>query len=136
MFFAGQLNPAVGFTAILTHDTYLGNKQAVKYDRIITNYGKGYNKWSGHFTASVKGLYVFSCTVMAKVAYDISIDIVKNGKSISTVYSNKHTWDQASETLVLRLGKGDKVWTRYAGSGRLLNGQYTLFSGYLISTKI
>ncbi|XP_062581911.1 complement C1q tumor necrosis factor-related protein 3-like [Saccostrea cucullata] len=132
----GHLNPAVGFSALLTHDTYLGNKQAVKYNKVITNYGNGYDKWSGHFKAPMKGLYAFSCSVMAINTHALHIELVKNGQVVSTIYSNPSSYDQASETVVLALKKGEKVWARQAYGGRHVRGSFNLFTGYLISTQI
>ncbi|XP_062581929.1 complement C1q tumor necrosis factor-related protein 2-like [Saccostrea cucullata] len=132
----GHLNPAVGFSALLTHNMYLGNKQAVKYDKVITNYGNGYDKWSGHFKAPMKGLYVFSCSVMAINKNYINIALVKNGQWVATIYSNPSYFDQASGTVVVALKKGDRVWARQADGGRHVFGNYNLFTGYLISKQI
>lgn len=58
-FYLGLSTPAIGFSAVLTHNAYLGNNQAIIYGNVLTNVGYGYNKWSGHFTLPRKGLYVF-----------------------------------------------------------------------------
>ncbi|XP_061178916.1 cerebellin-2-like [Saccostrea echinata] len=132
----GNLNSAVGFSAILTKDTNLGDSQIVKYDNVITNYGDGYDKWTGIFTAPMEGLYVFSCTIMAYDKNSIHIQIVQGGRVISTIHSDSTPWNQASETVVLVLKRGDNVWTRQTGHGHRIHGDYNLFSGFLISTQI
>lgn len=55
----GLSTPAIGFNAILSKGTYLGDYQTIKYDRVLPNIGNGYNKWPGHFTAPLKGMYIF-----------------------------------------------------------------------------
>ncbi|XP_061179170.1 complement C1q tumor necrosis factor-related protein 3-like [Saccostrea echinata] len=125
--------PAIGFSAKLSKNVQLGEKQAVKYDKVITNQGDGYNRWTGHFTAPRKGLYLFSCTIMALRNHHIHIEIIKNGRRISTLFSS--TTDQSSQTVVLVLRKGDNVWTRQAWNGRHLHDHvgYNMFTGVLIS---
>jgi hypothetical protein len=126
----------VGFTAILTHDATLHHQQTVVYDLVHTNYGDGYDKTSGIFSAPEKGLYVFSCTVMALGLDHMHIDIVKNDQWITTIYSSRFFWDQTSQTVVIPLEGGDKVWTRQAKDGKHLQGYGSLFSGYLVSINI
>nr|XP_034305323.1 complement C1q tumor necrosis factor-related protein 3-like [Crassostrea gigas] len=132
----GQSIPAVGFSAVISKDTYLGDNQAIKYDRVLTNIGNGYDKWSGHFKAPLKGLYVLSCTVMAVKGHDISVVLVKNGQNMMNAYSNRSAWDTGAISVALALKKGDKVWIRRYGHGRHVQGNYNIFSGYLISRKM
>ena len=134
----GYSLPAIGFSARMTRDAYLGDGQAVKYNDVISNYGGGYNRWTGHFTAPLKGLYLFSCTIMADRGSYLHIEIVKNGKRIGAVHSNTSHWDQGSQTVVVGLRKGDHVWTRQYYLGRHLhdNVGYNMFTGVLISRNI
>ncbi|XP_056002423.1 complement C1q-like protein 4 [Ostrea edulis] len=134
----GELLPAIGFSARLSRSVYLGNGQAVKYDRVITNYGNGYNKWTGHFTAPRKGLYLFSCSIMAGRKTLIHIEIVKNGRRISAIFANDSGFDQSSQTVVLFLKRGDSVWTRQRDRGRHLHDHvgYNMFTGVLISKNV
>uniref|UniRef100_A0A8W8MTP0 C1q domain-containing protein n=1 Tax=Magallana gigas TaxID=29159 RepID=A0A8W8MTP0_MAGGI len=132
----GQSTPAIGFSAIVSKDTYLGDNQAIKYDRVLTNIGNGYDKWSGHFTAPLKGLYFLSCTVMAVNGHSIAVMMVKNGQPMAYAYSNPSAYDTGAISVVLALKKGDKVWIRRFHSGRHIHGDYNLFSGYLVSRKI
>ncbi|XP_062575829.1 complement C1q tumor necrosis factor-related protein 3-like [Saccostrea cucullata] len=131
-------SPAIGFSVQLSRDTHLGHGQAIRYDKIITNYGNSYNKWTGHFVAPKKGLYLFSCSIMAYNDETIHIQMVKNGIKVSTIYSNPSRFDHSSQTVVLVLQKGDSVWTRQAYSGRHLHkvAVYNMFSGVLISENI
>ena len=83
---SGLSYPSIGFSAGISRDIYLGDNEAVKYDRLLTNFGNGYDRLSGHFKAPIKGLYVFSCTVMASSKNAFSVVLVKNGQILSNVY--------------------------------------------------
>lgn len=131
----GLSTSAVGFSALLSKDITLGVNQIVKYDNVITNQGNGYDKWTGIFTAPRAGLYVFSCTVMAYDRRSMHIEIIQDGQLISTIHSDSSRWNQASETVVLALKKGNKVWTRARRVGQI-HGNFNIFSGFLTSTEI
>lgn len=103
---------------------------------VLTNIGKGYDRWSGHFTAPLKGLYVFSCTVMAVYEHHIAVMLVKNGHVIAYSHSSFSGWESGAISVVLAMEKGDKAWIRRKHGDRLIQGKYNLFSGYLISTQI
>lgn len=135
-FILGLSTPAIGFSAVLNHNAYLGNNQAVIYGNVLTNVGNGYNKWSGHFTVPRKGLYVFSCTFRANTNEGITVEIVENGRSVLIISSSVYSPETASGTVVLALKKGDNVWVRRLGHGRQIEGYHSYFSGYLISAQI
>lgn len=59
----------------------------------------------------LKGLYVFSCTVMAVNGNDVSVEMVKNGQKMMNAYSSRSAWDTATISAALALVKGDKVFT-------------------------
>uniref|UniRef100_A0A8W8LPX3 C1q domain-containing protein n=1 Tax=Magallana gigas TaxID=29159 RepID=A0A8W8LPX3_MAGGI len=131
----GLTNPAIGFTAVLSKDTQLVNDEAIKYDNVLTNSGNGYDKWCGHFVAPTKGLYVFSCSVMATNRYHITVGIIKNGQSVLPVSSANTPWEATSRIVVLAMDKGDRVWVKRLAHDRNIQGHYNSFSGYLISTE-
>lgn len=135
-FILGLSTPAIGFSAVLNHNAYLGNNQAVIYGNVLTNVGNGYNKWSGHFTVPRKGLYVFNCTFRANTNEGITVEIVENGRSVLIISSSVYSPETASGTVVLALKKGDNVWVRRLGHGRQIEGYHSYFSGYLISAQI
>nr|XP_022299570.1 complement C1q-like protein 4 isoform X2 [Crassostrea virginica] len=120
----------------ISKNIYLSDKETVKYDRVLTNIGNGYDKISGHFKAPIKGLYVFSCTVMAVERGDLSVVLVKNAQEMSHVYSSTGIYESGAISILLSLKKGDKVWIRRYGHGRTMNKDYSWFTGYLISTMI
>lgn len=134
--FKGQSTPAIGFSAILSKNIYLGDNGAIKYDRVLTNIGNGYDQWSGHFMAPVNGLYMFSCTIMAVDKDNISVVMVKNGQVMGYAHSNPTAYDTGAISLVLALKKRDRVWIRHDFGGRLVRARYSSFSGFLISGNI
>uniref|UniRef100_A0A8W8LPG6 C1q domain-containing protein n=1 Tax=Magallana gigas TaxID=29159 RepID=A0A8W8LPG6_MAGGI len=131
----GLTIPAIGFSAVLSNDTHLGNDDAIKYDNVLTNLGNGYDKWCGHFVVPTKGLYVFSCSVMATNTNTITVGIIKNDKSVLPVSSANSPWETSSRIVVLSMDKGDRVWVRRLAHDRNIQGHYNSFSGYLISTE-
>jgi complement C1q subcomponent subunit B len=134
--FLPQNGRDVAFTAILSKDVTVKPNEVVKYDRMITNWGKAYQPSTGVFTAPYHGLYSFSCTLMAHQDYAVHVIICKNGKKQSQIFSNTKTYPQASQTLELELKRGDKITIQNARKipGKLHDhGSYNIFSGFLVA---
>lgn len=126
----------VGTLSRISYDIYLGDNEALKYDRVLTNFGNGYDRLSGHFKAPIKGLYVFSCNVMASGKNALSVVLVKNGQILSNVYSATANYESGAISILLALKKGDNVWIRRLAHERTVHAGNNWFTGYLISTKI
>nr|XP_034307888.1 complement C1q-like protein 4 [Crassostrea gigas] len=127
---------AVAFSAILSRVTTVGGKEVVKYDSLLTNVGGAYDKSTGIFTAPFKGIYTISCSVMSSTSNYVHLDIMKNGKKLSIVFSASGTNPHSAQTLQLLLNKGDKIWIQnHNGIKAILHdhGSYNLFSGVLIT---
>lgn len=130
-----QRSPVVAFTALLSTDTTVGGGAVVKYNHVVTNWGGAYQAVTGIFTAPFDGLYSFSCSLMSHPSNSVHLNMVKNGKTISTVYSAATTYPQSSQTLYLVLNKGDRIWMRNyrKSASKLHDGKvYNVFSGALI----
>nr|XP_034306010.1 complement C1q-like protein 4 isoform X2 [Crassostrea gigas] len=129
---------AVAFNAILSKDTTLGSKEVVKYDSVLTNVGGAYRPSTGIFTAPYKGIYTISCSLMSHPSNSVHLDIMKNGKKLSIVYSASGTNPHSAQTQQLLLNKGDRVWIQNRSGNKASlhdHGSYNLFSGALI-TKV
>ncbi|KAJ8311024.1 hypothetical protein KUTeg_011425 [Tegillarca granosa] len=104
----------VAFTASLTQTKQiLGEHQAIEYDNVITNLGNAYDPRHGHFTAPVKGLYLFSVTLMSSYGSnpnDLNAELVKNGVQTIPLYATSLDSDSTSATVLLTLNAGDMVW--------------------------
>ncbi|XP_056014407.1 complement C1q subcomponent subunit C-like [Ostrea edulis] len=127
---------SVAFTALLSKDTTVSAHAVVKYDRVLTNWGGAYQPTTGVFTAPYNGLYSISCSLMSHPSNSVHVNIVKNGKKMSVVYSNAKTHPHASQTLQLRLNKGDQIWIQNMNGVNAKfhdHGSYNVFSGFLIN---
>ncbi|XP_062601232.1 complement C1q subcomponent subunit B-like [Saccostrea cucullata] len=127
--------PKVAFTATLTRVTHLAYHQAVKYDRVLSNIGRAYHPWTGHFTVPMDGVYLISCTAMSETNMAAYVQIIKNRQVMSTLHSSAGTYPQSSQTLVLRLRKNDRVWVRGMFHNQILNdnSSYNVFTGVLLN---
>ncbi|XP_052678079.1 complement C1q tumor necrosis factor-related protein 4-like [Crassostrea angulata] len=127
---------AVAFSAILSKSITVGGKEVVKYDSLLTNVGGAYDKSTGVFTAPYKGIYTISCSLLSSTSNYVHLDIMKNGKKISIVYSASGTNPHSAQTLQLLLKKGDNIWIQNHSENKASlhdHGSYNLFSGVLIT---
>lgn len=125
----------VAFTSMLSSDTIVGARAVVRYDHVVTNLGGAYQRTTGIFTAPYRGLYSFSCTVMSHPSNNVPLEMVKNGKRVSTVFSAAHTYPQSSQTIYLVLNQGDHIWMRNHYTGQVKLHEYlgyNVFSGIFI----
>ncbi|XP_062589867.1 complement C1q tumor necrosis factor-related protein 4-like [Saccostrea cucullata] len=135
-FCAEYKKPVVAFTAKLSRDTTISGHGVVKYDHVLTNWGGAYNSQTGIFTAPYDGLYAISCTLMAQTSNSVHLQIVRNGKKMSILYSASKTFPQSGQTLHLLLNKGDRVWIQNHNQHTAKlhdHGSYNLFSGLLVT---
>jgi hypothetical protein len=126
----------VAFSAILTTPLALGEHQIVEYDKVLTNIGNGYDSRHGHFTAPIKAVYLFSCSMMniEGISKDY-LEIVKNGIRVAHLYSDEDDYSMATQVVIVMLEKGDMVWVRHSdtASSRSLNGGgYNTFVGTIL----
>ena len=105
----------IAFAASLTNTIKsLGSHQVIEFNQVITNIGNVYDTRHGHFTAPIKGLYLFSMSAHAANNQIIALDLVLNGNRIIDVYADARggAEETATQTLPLVLEKGDVVWVR------------------------
>ncbi|XP_076080057.1 complement C1q subcomponent subunit B-like [Mytilus galloprovincialis] len=123
----------IAFHARLTPDVNLGSTQTVIFDHVITNIGKAYNKHTGHFTATLNGIYVFACTFL-QTGGSLHLQIVQNSSDISKGYARSGGGIAGSMNAVIYLHKGDVVKVRhYPGRGsETISGGWSFFTGYLL----
>ena len=126
----------VAFSAILTTQLALGQHQTVEYDKVLTNIGNGYDSRHGHFTAPIKAVYLFSCSMMNKEGTSIHLEIVKNGIRVAELYGDDDDFSMATQVVIVLLEKGDMVWVRIEEtiSSQSLNagGGYNTFVGTIL----
>lgn len=119
-----------------SHKT-IGARAVVRYDHVVTNLGGAYRSTTGIFTAPFRGLYSFSYSLMSYPSNEVHLEMVKNGKRVSKVYSAPNTYPQSSQTLYLILNRGDTICIENSSSDKKAmlyedTGGYNTFSGTLI----
>ncbi|CAC5414758.1 unnamed protein product [Mytilus coruscus] len=107
---ATKATSQVGFFAVLTKNVVLGPKQAIQYNKIITNIGNGYDESHGYFKAPVSGLYIISASITSPVNQLCRIEIVRNGTQLAAMVGRLR--DMGSQTVVVSLNENDQVWVR------------------------
>ncbi|KAJ8298861.1 hypothetical protein KUTeg_022921 [Tegillarca granosa] len=117
-----------------------GTKGAtVRYNRVTSNIGNGYNVNTGKFVAPVSGTYLFSVTVMGKSGCNEHLDIFKNNDRVGMVRSEKSKdLDSGTNVLVMDVTSSDVVYLKCFENGACQclftykDYAYNTFSGFLI----
>jgi hypothetical protein len=106
----------------------------VKFDRVVTNVGDGYDMETGKFTAPVDGVYQFNIIISAQGRQKAAVMVLKNGEMVTTVWAESvPSWATSSNVAVLSLSKGDRVWLTLLSRASYLHGyMYSTFSGFII----
>lgn len=129
--------PVAFYAALTDHITHAGQLQNIPFDYVLTNIGDAYTAHAGLFTAPVSGIYVFSATVTSYPHHNALFSFLKNGSPVSHMHPHSNddspAYDTASQTIVLRLNKGDdiSVANRYADES-LFGHRHSVFSGFLL----
>lgn len=85
------------------------------YDKVVTNIGGHYNKYSGVFTAPQSGTYVFTFTVYCYPGSGVSLHLIANSQIFDGVLCNAEGagWHRSvSSTAVVQINEGDAVFIR------------------------
>ncbi|KAL3870858.1 hypothetical protein ACJMK2_038893 [Sinanodonta woodiana] len=116
----------VAFSVYLDHAIHnLGPNQILIFNQILLNEGHAYNKFTGVFSATVGGVYIFAWSVAARddgtlSAPDIWTKLVVNGEhKVSAVAESTQLRDDEMGTnvAILRLDQGDAVWIAHHDLG-------------------
>ncbi|XP_060558943.1 complement C1q-like protein 3 [Ruditapes philippinarum] len=124
------------FSASLTkHMLNVGNYQAIIFDNVFTNDGNMYSPYTGVFTAPTNGTYFFISTVMSHSGQYLETEICLNGNSLVLMYSLDNSSEQGTNSVVLALKEGDRVWVRHHGTrgSNVYGGHWSSFSGFQIT---
>ncbi|XP_052703528.1 complement C1q subcomponent subunit B-like [Crassostrea angulata] len=113
--FADSSNSAqrISFSVFLNsrHVITLGARQTVKYDRILTNDGNGYDDRTGVFTCPLAGTYMFVVDSLSFPGTCLDLKVNKNKVGRLHV-SSAHKGNpiiQISRTIIVKLKTGDHV---------------------------
>lgn len=112
----------------------------LKYQRILSNIGSGYNPATGIFTAMVRGLYYFSYTMYNNNSGQPNsvLSLMMNTQKIVSTWDTEgaDSHDSATNAAVVQLEAGDSVFVQlYANRVLYDDGYYfNTFSGFLLFT--
>ncbi|XP_052063649.1 complement C1q-like protein 3 [Mytilus californianus] len=125
----------IAFYAVLTKTLTVSGSATVVFDKVFTNTGDAYDSKTGIFRAPVKGLYYFDCTFMS-IGTPLHIILTKNNSKLTKGHSVNNR-DAGAISGTLELEMGDKVFIQHysAAGSEAIHGEYTSFTGYLISTS-
>ncbi|KAL4218290.1 Otolin 1 [Mactra antiquata] len=112
-----QIAGGVAFTAYLTQDINPGSKQTIRFDKVITNDGNGYNIHTGIFTCPEAGVYMFSFFLGQRSTSDSFSEayaelVVNNDMIVASAVETMHVRQdlQGGNVAIVRLNQGDAVW--------------------------
>lgn len=140
-----QQTQQVAFFAAFNTDTEEGNHgpfdiaTAIRYKKVLTNEGNGYNAATGAFTAPRRGLYVFHFSIFATYspAPNVMAVLKKNGVSLAVAFdkASSDTHDSSTRVAVVTLEAGDAVYVELQARGTFYDyrGDHNSFSGFLLS---
>lgn len=129
----------IAFTATL--ESSVGPPErytSLKYQRVLTNIGKGYNPATGIFTATVRGVYYFRYTMFNNIVGHPNsvVLLMKNGQRMVSSWDTAggDANDSASNAAVLQLEVGDNVYVQLFRNRLLYDDGmfYNTFSGFLL----
>ncbi|KAK5876521.1 hypothetical protein CesoFtcFv8_025866 [Champsocephalus esox] len=112
----------------------------LKYQRILSNIGSGYNPATGIFTAMVRGMYYFSYTMYNNNFGQPNsvLSLMMNTQKIVSTWDTEgeDSHDSATNGAVVQLEAGDSVFVQlYAHRVLYDDGNYfNTFSGFLLFT--
>ncbi|XP_060608026.1 complement C1q tumor necrosis factor-related protein 3-like [Ruditapes philippinarum] len=130
----------VAFTAgVSSADlTDLGYHHTIIFDYPITNIGNAYNHYTGIFQAPLKGVYVFTLTLMVIPRNTDYLELVLDGNIMFDILADASSVDgyvSSTKQCVLNLNVGSVVWIRTSSTGKVreIHGNmHTTFSGFLL----
>ena len=131
------LNDAIGFTAIHSTDAIYSSGSIVEFDTIVTNTGNHYAPSNYTFTCPIKGMYMFSVSVLSNTySYDSPLAILKDNVVLIYMYLNSYgsySFPTASAVVIAECDLGQHVYVEATGSA-YIDGEAdsSHFSGALI----
>ncbi|XP_017296964.1 complement C1q-like protein 2 [Kryptolebias marmoratus] len=129
----------VAFSATLLNNqnwTSLGpyeKDETLKFERVVTNIGNGYDPATGVFTAPAKGLYYVQITGMVGSSGTLNAGLKKNGENMFAIHQKAGTQASASNGMTLALEQGDRLFVQlWAGQTIADQSRLSTFTGFLV----
>nr|CAD83837.1 sialic acid binding lectin [Cepaea hortensis] len=131
----GQIvEPTVAFTAVLDKNLVLENGDTLIPNKILINYGGGYNDKTGIFTAPKSGIYHLGVHAQTSLQSNLWLALYHNDNYVFSIYGRQTEYsDGGANAAILPLKKGDKVHVKARDKSSLLgrpDNIYTTFTGF------
>ena len=128
------MTPLVGFHVAL-NKIWSGSGK-VAFNRIISNYGNGWNNITHIFNVPTKGLYFLILTVMNYGGSNAYSWLMRGSSHVALAFADgQHSGNVGTVSTVLLLDAGEHVYVQHGG-GRLYSDSqyhYTYLAGFLIN---
>ena len=125
----------VAFSAYRTTSKSLSGKETLKFDKVWTNVGNGYQPSTGIFNAPRAGLYHITAVVMSESGKELFMQLYHNKAPKSGSWVTGDGRKTGTFDVVFRLQQGDEVYIASGSSGKIYSNAntYLTFSGYSIT---
>ena len=122
----------VGFHVALSHDQTSSGK--VTFNRVLSNYGNGWNSITHTYKVPIKGLYFLTLTIMNQGNSNTYVYLRPQSTNLQTVYAGYTHANVGTQSTVRMLDKGDHIYAQLGAGGRLHgnSNMYTHLAGFLI----
>ena len=134
MYLSGRLTVTAFTASIDTNVVSFHDGSAIIWDKVITSSGYGYfSRYSGTFTCNKAGLYVFNWNLMSGATGQGCIGTISlNGRGLLDANSqeNGSAWEMGSNSIILHLTNGDRVWIKASQCNFLYGYPKSSFSGW------
>lgn len=133
--------PIIAFTAYAHTQNNVSPGGVVKFVGTRINEGNAFNTKTSRFTAPVAGLYMFQCAIMTRKGSALEVYLKVNDHFQMLIYPDARAkvgsaWNTASNTVILRLNKGDCVWMEknkdYGQQPFYVHWAFSSFTGVLL----
>ena len=106
------ITPVVGFHVSLSHNWARIGK--VAFDKVISNYGNGWNSITNTFKAPTSGLYFLSLTVMNLDKHSVYTDLMRGSTHIAQAHAvSPHPYNVGTVATVLLLQAGEHIYAQH-----------------------
>ena len=120
---------------MLNHQLNISLHEVLKFDKLVTNEGNGFNAKTGVFRAPFAGVYVFDVTIGITGNSATDVNILKNGAVLLRVYGHSSSnWETATGSVTTHLNQNDDVYAAVASYSQqgLVGHGLTTFNGFMV----
>ncbi|CAG5133247.1 unnamed protein product, partial [Candidula unifasciata] len=109
----------------------------VKFTKVFTNFGDGYDSNTGIFTATKPGLYYFSISATSQRYKYFGLNMYHNEEPVIKIFGNAENRAlSGANSILLRLKSRDRVYVKAFWESFLYGesaGSSAMFNGFLVS---